>query len=146
MTQALLLAATISLGIATLIGWIGPLTLLAPTFLIGAGFTFYMPAQQASVNDLVSRQDLPRAIALSAVAFNVAPAVGAALAGAIPAWIGTGSASIASACFFVVTIVAVSAWKRQRRFARRSRAAARGRVERPALGPALTLDARTSRG
>ena len=112
MTQALLFAATVSLGIATLIGWIGPLTLLALTFLIGAGFTFYMPAQQASVNDLVSRQDLPRAVALSAVAFNLARAVGPALAGAIAAWIGTGSASIASACFFVVTIVAVRAWKK----------------------------------
>ena len=112
MTQALLFAATVSLGIATLIGWIGPLTLLALTFLIGAGFTFYMPAQQASVNDLVSRQDLPRAVALSAVAFNLARAVGPALAGAIAAWIGTGSASIASACFFVVTIVAVRGWKK----------------------------------
>ncbi|HEV2038631.1 MAG TPA: MFS transporter [Casimicrobiaceae bacterium] len=112
MTQALLFAATVSLGIATLIGWIGPLTLLALTFLIGAGFTFYMPAQQASVNDLVLRQDLPRAVALSAVAFNLARAVGPALAGAIAAWIGTGSASIASACFFVVTIVAVRAWKK----------------------------------
>lgn len=112
MTQALLFAATVSLGIATLIGWIGPLTLLALTFLIGAGFTFYMPAQQASVNDLVSREDLPRAVALSAVAFNLARAVGPALAGAIAAWIGTGSASIASACFFVVTIVAVRAWEK----------------------------------
>src|ERR1700736_2421621 len=112
MTQGVLFVATVSLGIATLIGLIGPLSLLALTFLIGAGFTFYMPAQQASVNDLVSRQDLPHAVALSAVAFNLARAVGPALAGAIAAWIGTGSASIASACFFVVTIVAVRGWKK----------------------------------
>jgi MFS family permease len=111
-TQALLFGATVSLGIATLVGVIGPLTLLALTFLIGVGFTFYLPAQQASVNDLVSRQDLPRAVALGAVAFNLARAVGPALAGAIAAWIGTGSASIASACFFVVTIVAVRGWKK----------------------------------
>src|ERR1700716_2089261 len=89
MTQALLFAATVSLGIATLIGWIGPLTLLALTFVIGAGFTFYMPAQQASVNDLVSRQDLPRAVALGAVAFNLARAIGPALAGGIAAWLGS---------------------------------------------------------
>lgn len=112
MTQVVLFAATVSLGIATLLGLIGPLTLLALTFLIGAGFTFYLPAQQASVNDLVSRQDLPRAVALGAVAFNLARAIGPALAGAIAAWIGTGSASIASACFFLVTIIAVRAWKK----------------------------------
>ena len=111
-TQVVLFAATVSLGIATLIGWIGPLTLLALTFLIGTAFTFYLPAQQASVNDLVSRHDLPRAVALGAVAFNLARAVGPALAGAIAAWIGTGSASIASACFFVVTIVALKGWKK----------------------------------
>jgi MFS family permease len=111
-TQIVLFAATASLGIATLLGWIGPLALLALTFLIGAGFTFYLPAQQASVNDLVARQDLHRAVALGAVAFNLARAVGPALAGAIAAWIGTGNASLASACFFLITIVAVRGWKK----------------------------------
>ena len=111
-TQGVLVVATLGLGVATLMGLIGPFTLLALTFLIGAGFTFYLPAQQSSVNDLVSRQDLPRAVALGAVAFNLARAVGPAMAGAIAAAIGTGNASLASACFFVVTIVAVSKWKK----------------------------------
>jgi MFS family permease len=111
-TQVVLVVATLVLGAATLLGLIGPMSLLALTFLIGAGFTFYLPAQQSSVNDLVSRQDLPRAVALGAVAFNLARAVGPAMAGAIAAAVGTGSASIASACFFIVTIVAVSAWKK----------------------------------
>jgi MFS family permease len=111
-TQWVLVVATLGLGVATLMGLIGPFTLLALTFLIGAGFTFYLPAQQSSVNDLVSRQDLPRAVALGAVAFNLARAVGPAMAGAIAAAIGTGNASLASACFFVVTIVAVSKWKK----------------------------------
>ena len=111
-TQMVLFTATASLGIATLLGWIGPFTLLAVTFVIGAGFTFYLPAQQASVNDLVARQDLHRAVALGAVAFNLARAVGPALAGAIAAWLGTGNASIASACFFLITILAVRGWKK----------------------------------
>ena len=82
--------------------------------MIGAGFTLYMPAQQASINDLVTRADLPRAVALGAVAFNVARAVGPALAGAIAAWLGSGSALLASALFFMVMIVAVRGWKRAR--------------------------------
>jgi len=109
-TQFVLVAATAVLGVAALFGVIGPASLLALTFLIGAGFTFYQPAQQASINELVSRVELPRAVALNAVAFNVARAIGPALAGALAAWIGTGSALLASACFFVLMIVAVRRW------------------------------------
>lgn len=110
-TQLVLFALTLLLGIATLTDLIGPLTLLAATFLIGVGFTFYLPAQQASVNDLVARADLHRAVALGAIGFNLARAAGPALAGAIAAWIGTGSAFLASACFFAVMLVAVTRWK-----------------------------------
>ena len=38
--------------------------LLALTFVVGAGFAFYQPAQQASVNDLVARAELPQAVSL----------------------------------------------------------------------------------
>lgn len=110
-TQLLLLASTLVLGVATLAHAIGPGGLLALTFVIGAGFTFYMPAQQASINDLVERGELSRAVALGAVAFNVARAAGPALAGAIAAWIGSGSALLASAVFFCVMIVALRRWR-----------------------------------
>jgi MFS family permease len=106
-TQIGLLAATLILGVATLAGAVGPALLLLLTFVVGAGFTFYLPAQQASINDLVSRADLPRAVALSAVAFNVARAVGPALAGVATAWLGSGSALVGSAMFFVIMILAI---------------------------------------
>ncbi|MBV5331960.1 MFS transporter, partial [bacterium] len=44
-TQFILLAATATLGIAALFGILGPVALLMGTFLIGAGFTLYLPAQ-----------------------------------------------------------------------------------------------------
>ena len=110
-TQVLLFVLTALLGLAAIAGWVGPVTLLVATFLIGAGFTLYLPAQQASVNDFVSRAELPRAVSLGAVAFNVARAVGPALAGAIAAWLGTGSAMLASAVFFVPMIFAIRRWK-----------------------------------
>jgi MFS family permease len=112
-THCVLIAATAILGSATLAGLTGPYTLLALTFAIGAGFTIYMPAQQASINELVSRKELPRAVALGAVAFNVARAVGPALAGAIAAWLGTGSAMLASGVLFILMMVAVHRWKHQ---------------------------------
>jgi MFS family permease len=109
-TQLVLLTATLVLGGATLAGMIGPASLLALTFVIGVGFTFYMPAQQALVNDLVPRAELPPAVALAAVAFNVARAAGPAFAGAVAAWLGSGSALLASALFFVWMIVALRGW------------------------------------
>ncbi|MBK5104159.1 MAG: MFS transporter [Burkholderiales bacterium] len=115
-TQLILLAATAALGVGAMLGLLGPAALLAGTFVIGAGFTLYLPAQQASINDLVTRADLPRALGLGAVAFNLARAVGPALAGALAAWVGSGSALLASALFFLVMIVAVRGWQSAPRF------------------------------
>jgi predicted MFS family arabinose efflux permease len=89
--------------------------LLALTFVIGVGFTFYIPAQQALVNDLVPRADLPPAVALAAVAFNVARSVGPALAGAIAAGLGSGVALMVSGMFFFAMIFALRGWPTQER-------------------------------
>jgi len=115
LTQILLLSATLVLGVATLADFIGPISLLALTFVIGVGFTFYIPAQQALVNDLVPRADLPPAVALAAVAFNVARSVGPALAGAIAAWLGSGVALMVSGVFFFAMIFALRGWPTQER-------------------------------
>ena len=110
-SQVVLLAGTVVLGFATLAGVVGPTALLALTFLIGVGFTFYMPAQQAMINDLVPHAELSPAVALGAVAFNVSRAIGPALAGAMAAWLGSGSALLATSLFFVAMIVAVRGWR-----------------------------------
>lgn len=105
-TQGLLIVGTITLGVFELADWVNPMILLVLTFLIGMGFTFYLPAQQASINDLVPSAELHSAVALGAVAFNVARAAGPALAGALAAWLGSGSALIASAFFFIAMLLA----------------------------------------
>ena len=110
-TQVLLLTATVLLGAAEIAGIVGPASLLLVTFLIGTGFTFYMPAQQASVNGFVSREDLPRAVALGAVAMNLARAIGPALAGALAAWVGSGNALLASAAFFGLMLISLRSWR-----------------------------------
>jgi MFS family permease/quinol monooxygenase YgiN len=106
-TQIVLLAATVLLGLLALAGIAGPATILSLTFVVGAAFAFYQPAQQASVNDLVARAELPQAVSLNAIAFNVSRALGPALAGALTAWLGSGSALVASACFFGVMVYSV---------------------------------------
>ena len=114
-TQFMLIGITVLIGVTELSGMLGPIALLAGTFLIGLGFTFYMPAQQANVNDLVGRADLPQALSLGSVAFNLSRALGPALAGAIAAGLGSGSAFIASALFFIVMIYAVYGLKPRER-------------------------------
>ncbi|HET8830870.1 MAG TPA: MFS transporter [Casimicrobiaceae bacterium] len=106
-TQIVLFAASLLLGFAAVVGIVGPISLLFLTFLVGAGFTFYLPAQQASINEMVSRDNLSRAVALGSVAFNVARALGPALAGAIAAALSSGSALIFSAFFFVPMFIAM---------------------------------------
>jgi MFS family permease len=110
-TQIALIVATALLGVLALLGWAGPGIILLLTFVVGAAFAFYQPAQQASVNDLVARNELPQAVSLNAVAFNVSRAIGPALAGAITAWIGSGSALVASACFFAAMLWGVRSLK-----------------------------------
>ncbi len=112
-TQVVFLAGALLLGAATLADLMAPWPLLVLTFVIGTGFTFYMPAQQASINDLVGRADVPQAVALGAVAMNVARALGPATAGAVAAWLGTGNAFLASAACFVAMIFVVRGWPPQ---------------------------------
>lgn len=100
-TQVALLACGALLGVAALLDLVGPAFLLLMTFAIGTGFVLYQPAQQASINELVGRSELSRAVALGAVAFNVARAVGPALAGVFAAWLGSGLALTLSAAFFL---------------------------------------------
>jgi MFS family permease/quinol monooxygenase YgiN len=110
-TLLILVTAALVLGGATIFGVTGPIGLLVLTFLIGVGFTFYLPTQQASVHGLVSRTELPGAVALNAVAFNVARAAGPALAGAIAAWVGIGVAFVVGALSFTGMFLALRGWK-----------------------------------
>jgi predicted MFS family arabinose efflux permease len=70
-----------------------------------------MPAQSASVNEFVARDELPRAIALSSVAYNVARAIGPAAAGFFAALMSSGVSLLISAVFFGVMIYALAHWK-----------------------------------
>lgn len=61
----------------------GPLPIVIATFGIGLGVAFSMPAMLALVPALVRDSELEHAVALNAITFNLARAVGPALAAAI---------------------------------------------------------------
>ncbi|OZA68187.1 MAG: arabinose ABC transporter permease, partial [Sphingomonadales bacterium 39-62-4] len=62
-------------------GNIGPYSLLALTLMVGMGTALNGPAWQASVRLQVGPKDLPQAISLNAISFNLARSVGPALGG-----------------------------------------------------------------
>jgi MFS family permease len=106
-TQWVMLAAVLALSAMESTHHLTPAVLLSLTVLVGVGFAFYLPAQMASIQSMVTRAELPAASALNAVAFNAARAVGPAFAGALVIGLSAGSALLASAAFFMVTIAIV---------------------------------------
>ena len=74
----MLLAAS-SLAILTLLGLTTPWVLLSLIFALGLGAALNAPAWQAIIPELVPRSELPAAVSLNSVSFNIARAVGPAL-------------------------------------------------------------------
>ena len=77
-TGMLLISA--ALALTTWMGAITPLLLLFFTLSVGCGTALNGPAWQASVRLQVGPKDLPQAIALNSIAFNLARSAGPALA------------------------------------------------------------------
>lgn len=60
--------------------------------LIGCGTAFYNPSWQATIGDIVSRENIPAAVSLNSVGFNLMRSVGPAIGGAIIATLGVAAA------------------------------------------------------
>jgi MFS family permease len=80
-SQVTMLVASAVLALLTWEGLITPFLLLAFTLTVGAGTALNSPAWQASVRQQVGRRDLPQAIALNTISFNLARTAGPALGG-----------------------------------------------------------------
>ena len=63
---------TFALAIVTLLGVVSAWQVFSLAFLMGVARGFEMPVRQAFVPSLVKRQDLPNAIALNSILFNLA--------------------------------------------------------------------------
>ena len=111
-TQGWMLVAAALLGTLTLAGRVTPWLLLGLTFAIGLGSAMTGPAWQAIVPELVPRRDLPAAIALNGVGFNIARAVGPALGGLVLAGAGAGAVFLMNAASFLGVIFALLGWRR----------------------------------
>lgn len=81
--------------------------ILALSFLTGIAQAFGGPAYQALIPSLVARKDLPNAIALNSIQFNLARVFGPLLAGATLAALGTAMCFALNGLSFLVVIVAL---------------------------------------
>jgi predicted MFS family arabinose efflux permease len=88
-------------------------SLLVFTFLIGVGSALTSPAWSASVPELVPRWDLVQAVALNSIGYNLARAVGPALAGFLVALAGSGLAFSLFALSFPAVIGTLLLWRRR---------------------------------
>jgi len=88
--------------------------LLTLTFLLGCGVALYGPAWQSSVGEQVPRTDLPSAVALNSLSFNIARTAGPAIGGIIVAKAGPPAAFLINAFSYVGLIVVLTLWRRPR--------------------------------
>jgi len=122
--------AVVSLGLAVMaaLGLLSPWLLLGFTFLIGCGTALFNPSWQASMGDLVPREDLPGAVTLNSMGFNMMRSVGPAVGGLIVAFAGAAAAFAVNAFSYLALIGALWTWEPQR---------TRPRLPRERLGSAM---------
>ncbi len=112
--QTFMLLVSAGLAGMTWMGWITPWVLLTFTFLIGCGVAFNGPAWQASVGDMVPREDLAGAVTLNSMGFNMARSVGPAIGGLIVAAAGAAAAFAVNAVSYVGLLIVLFRWKPER--------------------------------
>ncbi|PWJ21429.1 MFS transporter [Jannaschia seohaensis] len=109
--QAFMCVSSIGLAFLAFEGWLTPWLLLAFTFLIGCGTALNNPSWQATVGDLVSKAELPAAVSVNSIGFNMMRSVGPAAGGAIVAAFGAAAAFAVNAASYIAIIAALFAWK-----------------------------------
>lgn len=112
--QVIMLVVAVVLAILTYLGTMTPWLLLALTFLLGCGAALHGPAWQSSVGEQVPRSDLPAAVALNSLGFNLARTVGPAIGGFIVASAGAQAAFVVNALSYVGLIAVLATWRPRR--------------------------------
>jgi MFS family permease len=111
-TEGWMMGVALILAILTMGGLTSPWLLLALTFALSAGDAFETPSWRAILPELVSKDDLAAASALNGIEFNLARAVGPALAGMVIAVAGVSTAFVVNVVSFCGVILVVARWKR----------------------------------
>ncbi|WP_111396743.1 MFS transporter [Humitalea rosea] len=94
-------------------GMLGPWSLLALTFAVGAGTAMTFPGWAATTPELVPRSDLVQAIALNGIGFNLARSLGPAVGGFVIGWFDTAASFALNAICASLLLIALLFWRRE---------------------------------
>ncbi|MBR27900.1 MAG: MFS transporter [Rhodobacteraceae bacterium] len=108
--QSFMFVVSIALAGMAVAGLLSPWLLLGFTFMIGCGTALHLPSWQATMGDIVPKSDLPSAVALNSMGFNLMRSVGPAAGGAIVAVAGAAAAFAVNAASYVAIITALLRW------------------------------------
>jgi MFS family permease len=111
-TESWMIGVALLLAVLTIAGSMSPWLLLVLTFALSAGDAFETPTWRAILPELVAKDDLAAASALNGIEFNLARAVGPALAGIVIAAAGVATAFVVNFVSFFGVILVVARWKR----------------------------------
>src|ERR1700751_3105968 len=105
--------AAMAAGLAAL-GWLhllNPYIILVSAFSIGVGFAFNAPAWTSILPQVVSDAELPSAVTLSGLQFNISGIIGPVLGGLLVSSIGANFVFITNATCFLLVVLSVLQWK-----------------------------------
>ncbi len=114
-TQLWVASVAVVLCLASLAGALSAPLLLALTFANGIGLAMRWPVFAAIVPEIVSRPELPAALALNGVAMNMSRVIGPVLAGALLAGVGSAAVFALNAVLAIGAFVLILRWKSQRK-------------------------------
>ncbi|MCE5975059.1 MFS transporter [Sinirhodobacter sp. WL0062] len=109
--QSFMLLVSVSLAVLAYQELLSAPLLLAFTFLIGCGTALHNPSWQASVGDIVTRDELPAAVSVNSMGFNMMRSIGPAAGGVIIALAGVAAAFAVNALSYVAIIAALFNWR-----------------------------------
>ncbi|MDR2856866.1 MAG: MFS transporter [Novosphingobium sp.] len=108
--------AIVSSAVLTVLAFLDlttPWLLLGCLVLVGGGVALYSPSWQASIGEQVSQQNLPAAVALGTISYNVARSFGPALGGIVVLAFGAKAAFGINAVFYIPLWLAFFVWTRR---------------------------------
>lgn len=107
-TQAVLAALAVVLAWLVRSGTPEPWQLLLVTAVMGTVLAVDLPARLAFVMDLAGRDDLPNAVALNSVLFNVARVIGPLIGVGVLLWVGPSFCFLANALSYIAVLWALA--------------------------------------
>lgn len=110
-TQLYVAAVAVVLAVLVVFGWLTAPLLLALTFANGIGMAMRWPVFAAIVPDIVSRSDLPAALALNGIAMNMSRVIGPIVAGGLIATAGSQYVFVLNAVLAIFAFFLILRWR-----------------------------------